>query len=67
MTEVPQESRGGLDTHAAADAAQGVASGLSEPRAELIEDQLRGEGAGAASAAESTVTTTEHTEAEEAK
>jgi hypothetical protein len=26
-----------------------VASGLSEPRAELIEDQLRGEGAGAAS------------------
>ncbi|MGX9899439.1 DUF4194 domain-containing protein [Arthrobacter sp. SA17] len=31
------------------DAAQGVASGLSEPRAELIEDQLRGEGAGAAS------------------
>jgi hypothetical protein len=29
-------------------AAPGVASGLSEPRAELIEDQLRGEGAGAA-------------------
>jgi hypothetical protein len=33
------------------DAAQGVASGLSEPRAELIEDQPRGEGAGAASGA----------------
>ncbi len=31
------------------DAAPGVASGLSEPRAELIEDQLRGAGAGAAS------------------
>ena len=31
------------------DAAPGVASGLSEPRAELIEDQLSGEGAGAAS------------------
>lgn len=35
------------------DAAQGVASGLSEPRAELIEDQLRGEGAGAASSSAS--------------
>ena len=33
----------------AGDAAQGVASGLSEPRAELIEDQPRGAGAGAAS------------------
>jgi hypothetical protein len=31
------------------DAAPGVASGLSEPRAELIEDQLRGAGAGAES------------------
>jgi hypothetical protein len=46
------------DSDEAADAAQGVASGLSEPRAELIEDQLRGEGAGAASAAESKATTT---------
>lgn len=35
----------------APDAAQGVASGLSEPRAELIEDQPRGEGAGVASGA----------------
>jgi sulfate adenylyltransferase subunit 2 len=42
-------------------AAQGVASGLSEPRAELIEDQRRGEGAGAASAAESKATTTNAT------
>ncbi len=46
MTEV---SHG---TSEAPDAAQGVASGLSEPRAELIEDQPRGEGAGAASGAE---------------
>ncbi|WP_311214673.1 MULTISPECIES: sulfate adenylyltransferase subunit CysD [unclassified Arthrobacter] len=35
-------------TNATPDAAQGVASGLSEPRAGLIEDQPRGEGAGAA-------------------
>ncbi|MHA7303373.1 DUF4194 domain-containing protein [Pseudarthrobacter sp. MDT1-22] len=41
------------------DAAQGVASGLSEPRAELIEDQRRGEGAGAASSSASPATTTE--------
>lgn len=40
------------DTSSAPDAAQGVASGLSEPRAELIEDQRCGEGAGAASGAE---------------
>ncbi|BCW68681.1 hypothetical protein NicSoilB4_34440 [Arthrobacter sp. NicSoilB4] len=39
------------------DAAPGVASGLSEPRAELIEDQLRGEGAGAASPSSSNATT----------
>lgn len=45
-------------------AAQGVASGLSEPRAELIEDQLRGAGAGAASPSSSP----SHTEeAEETK
>ncbi|WP_082492593.1 DUF4194 domain-containing protein [Arthrobacter sp. Leaf69] len=44
------------------DAAQGVASGLSEPRAELIEDQLRGAGAGAASPSSSDATTTEETE-----
>ncbi|WP_240341904.1 DUF4194 domain-containing protein [Arthrobacter sp. Alg241-R88] len=43
MTEVSNA------TSPAPDAAQGVASGLSEPRAELIEDQPRGEGAGAAS------------------
>ena len=43
------------------DAAQGVASGLSEPRAELIEDQLRGAGAGAASPSSSDATTTEET------
>ncbi len=53
------------DTDAAADAAQGVASGLSEPRAELIEDQRRGEGAGAASAAESKATTSNATTATE--
>ena len=35
----------------------GVASGLSEPRAELIEDQRRGEGAGAASPSASKATT----------
>lgn len=46
MTEVSH------DTTPAPDAAQGVASGLSEPRAGLIEDQPRGEGAGAASGAE---------------
>lgn len=40
------------DTSSAPDAAQGVASGLSEPRAELIEDQRCGEGAGVASGAE---------------
>lgn len=39
------------------DAAPGVASGLSEPRAELIEDQLRGAGAGAASPSSSDATT----------
>jgi len=44
------------------DAAPGVASGLSEPRAELIEDQLRGAGAGAASPSSSDATTTEETE-----
>ena len=43
------------------DAAPGVASGLSEPRAELIEDQLRGAGAGAASPSSSDATTTEAT------
>ena len=37
---------------AAPNAAQGVASGLTEPRAGLIEDQPRGEGAGAAFGAE---------------
>jgi len=41
------------------DAAQGVASSLSEPRAELIEDQRRGEGAGAASPSASHATTTD--------
>jgi hypothetical protein len=55
------DAAAGDDDDAAADAAQGVASGLSEPRAELIEDQRRGEGAGAASAAESKATTTNAT------
>ena len=55
------------DTDAAAGAAQGVASGLSEPRAELIEDQRRGEGAGAASAAESKATTSDATTMKDAK
>ncbi|MGN7253115.1 DUF4194 domain-containing protein [Arthrobacter sp. SAFR-014] len=50
-------AQGDVGKDGAADAAQGVASGLSEPRAGLIEDQLRGEGAGAASAAESNATT----------
>lgn len=50
--ETDDDAEGELPPGAAADAAQGVASGLSEPRAELIEDQPRGEGAGAASAAE---------------
>jgi phosphoadenosine phosphosulfate reductase len=43
-------------------AAQGVASGLSEPRAELIEDQQRGEGAGAASPANGPVVLRTHDE-----
>jgi hypothetical protein len=60
-------AEGDDDNDEAADAAQGVASGLSEPRAELIEDQLRGEGAGAASAAKSKPTTTDPTAAEAAK
>jgi hypothetical protein len=42
-------------------AGPGVASGLSEPRAELIEDQPRGEGAGPAYSAEAKVTTTDAT------
>jgi hypothetical protein len=45
------------------DAAPGVASGLSEPRAELIEDQLRGEGAGAASPSAPEATTDTNGEA----
>lgn len=48
-------------------AAQGVASGLSEPRAELIEDQPRGAGAGPASTAEAYATTTAKTTSEAAK
>ncbi|MFK4298424.1 hypothetical protein ABH924_003593 [Arthrobacter sp. GAS37] len=53
------------DEHAAAvDAGPGVASGLSEPRAELIEDQPRGEGAGPASTAEAKATTADSTESE---
>lgn len=56
------------DEHAAAvDAGPGVASGLSEPRAELIEDQPRGEGAGPASTAEAYATTTAKTTSEAAK
>lgn len=46
----------------AMDAGPGVASGLSKPRAELIEDQLRGEGAGPASIAEADATTTDGTQ-----
>jgi hypothetical protein len=55
------DARGDLNSDDDGDAAPGVASGLSEPRAELIEDQRRGEGAGAASAAESKATTTNAT------
>jgi len=47
------------------DAAPGVASGLSEPRAELIEDQLRGAGAGAASPSSSPSPSTNEAEAAE--
>ena len=43
------DADGDLNSADDGDAAPGVASGLSEPRAELIEDQLRGAGAGAAS------------------
>ena len=43
----------------AMDAGPGVASGLSKPRVELIEDQPRGEGAGPASIAEADATTTD--------
>jgi len=43
------DAQGELNNDDDGDAAPGVASGLSEPRAELIEDQLRGAGAGAAS------------------
>ncbi|MFJ4267415.1 DUF4194 domain-containing protein [Paenarthrobacter nicotinovorans] len=45
----------------AMDAGPGVASGLSKPRVELIEDQLRGEGAGPASIAQADATTTDGT------
>lgn len=56
------------DEHAAAvDAGPGVASGLPEPRAELIEDQPRGEGAGPASTAEAYATTIVKTISEAAK
>ena len=58
------DAKGGLTSDDDGDAAPGVASGLSEPRAELIEDQLRGAGAGAASPSSSP----SHTEeAEETK
>ncbi|MDI2037101.1 hypothetical protein PJL15_04244 [Paenarthrobacter nitroguajacolicus] len=45
----------------AMDAGPGVASGLSKPRVELIEDQPRGEGAGPASIAQADATTTDGT------
>ncbi|MFF2031724.1 DUF4194 domain-containing protein [Arthrobacter sp. NPDC058192] len=61
------DAQGDLTNDDDGDAAPGVASGLSEPRAELIEDQLRGEGAGAASPSASPAATTDATEAEEAK
>lgn len=47
------------DEAGAMDAGPGVASGLSKPRVELIEDQLRGEGAGPASIAQADATTTD--------
>ena len=53
------EAQGETSPAGAVDAGPGVASGLSKPRAELIEDQLRGEGAGPASTAEANATTTE--------
>ena len=53
------DSAGDVPNDDDGDAAPGVASGLSEPRAELIEDQLRGEGAGAASSSASPSATTE--------
>jgi hypothetical protein len=57
-------AEGDLNSDDDGDAAPGVASGLSEPRAELIEDQLRGAGAGAASPSSSPSRTEE---AEETK
>lgn len=57
----------GDERAAAVDAGPGVASGLSEPRAELIEDQQRGEGAGPASTAEAKATTQNATKTEAAK
>jgi hypothetical protein len=48
-TSSDNDTEGDVNSEDDGGAAQVVASGLSEPRAELIEDQLRGEGAGAAS------------------
>ena len=50
-------AQGEVDNGAAADAAQGVASGLSEPDGRLLAAEPSGGGAGAASAAESKATT----------
>lgn len=72
LIELDGDSSASSDDHAEGDvnsedgdgdAAPGVASGLSEPRAELIEDQLRGEGAGAASPSSSNATTARNGEA----
>lgn len=64
-SELPDDTEvddtNGDERAAAVDAGQGVASGLPEPRAELIEDQPSGEGAGPASTAEAKATTTDAT------
>jgi len=53
-----ETAQGEIRPGAAADAAQGVASGLSEPGGSLLAAEPSGGGAGAASAAEETVTAT---------
>lgn len=57
--DLDDDAEGDGPNDAAADAAQGVASGLSKPAASSGGRLLSGEGAGAASAAESKVTTAE--------
>jgi hypothetical protein len=61
------DAQGETRPAAAADAAQGVASGLSEPDGSLLAAEPSGGGAGAASAAEASATTADETNGEQTK